>query len=100
MASREPLGLASMSMEAAPEASTYWVAIWPLAISRSSSAWGAVKRPSPWEMGMAWRSPTWDWSIQGDWTEATRVVTYRLWWRPMVLKVRVGQPSSMARISP
>ena len=87
MASREPLGLASMSMEAAPEASTYWVAIWPLAISRSSSAWGAVK-------------PTWDWSIQGDWTEATRVVTYRLWWRPMVLKVRVGQPSSMARISP
>lgn len=40
MASREPLGLASMSMEAAPEASTYWVAIWPFAISRSSSAWG------------------------------------------------------------
>ena len=25
-----------------------------------------------------WRSPTWLFSIQGDWTEATRVVTYRL----------------------
>ena len=81
----EPLGLTSMSREGTPAPSTYWVATWPLAMSWSITAWGPTKRPSPWEMGMACRSPTWDFSIQGERTEATRVVTYRLWCRPIRL---------------
>ena len=32
--------------------------------------------------------------------EATRVRTMRLWWRAMVLKVRVGQFSSVSMILP
>ena len=72
MAQAEPLGLAAMSREGLPWASTYWVAIWPFFANCSSTLRGATKRPSPWEMGTLYTSPTLDLSIQGLCTEATR----------------------------
>ena len=45
-------------------------------------------------------SPTSQRESHGDRFDATRVCTRRLWWRPMVLNVSVGQLSSMGRMSP
>ena len=51
MAQAEPLGLKAVSIEREPSRSTYRVAIWPLASSWFRTLSGAMKRPSPWEMG-------------------------------------------------
>ena len=63
-----------MSMEGLPRRSVYWVAIWPPLMSFWSISSVATNRPSPWDTGMLCRSPTLQCSIQGDFTEATRVV--------------------------
>ncbi len=60
----------------------------------------ARKRPSPWEMGTLYTSPTWVSASQGDLLEAMRVRTMRLWCRAMVLKVRVGAFSSGSMMRP
>ena len=76
------------------------VAIWPLAASLRISSSEARNLPSPWEMGTLYTSPTLVSDSQGDLLEATRVRTMRLWWREMLLKVRVGQVSSVSMILP
>ena len=45
-------------------------------------------------------SPTLHLDSQGLPVEAIRVRTSILWWRPMVLKVRVGSQAVMGRMSP
>ena len=45
-------------------------------------------------------SPTEVLDSHGERSEATRVRTSRLWWRPMVLKVSVGQASVIGTMSP
>ena len=100
MAHTEPLGLPSMSMVGSPAAFTYCVAICPAFASVRTVSISAMKRPSPWEMGAMWMSPTRACISHGESVEATRVRTMRDWWRPMTLNVSVGAPASGSRISP
>ena len=51
MASTDPFGFTPRSMDGAPFAPTYWVAIWPFAASSATSSGDATKRPSPWLTG-------------------------------------------------
>ena len=71
-----------------------------LAIGRQLADQEARNLPSPWEMGTLYTSPTLVSASHGDLLEATRVRTMRLWWREMLLKVRVGQVSSVSMILP
>ena len=100
MASTEPLGFTSSDMPGTPSSPTYCVATCPAAIICASSSSDATKRPSPWEIAMLWTSPTSHLESHGESVEATRVRTRRLWWRPIVLNVSVGQVSSVSRMSP
>ena len=100
MAQIEPLGLTSTSMPGTPLTSTYCVMIWPLSASLRTSSSLHRKRPSPWEMGTVYTSPTCVPANHGERLEAMRVRTRRDWWRPIVLKVSVGQDASVSMISP
>ena len=89
-----------MSMVGSPSRSTYWVAICPLSLSRSSTP--SHRHESALAVGdrhgvdIARRGLL----EPGAHTLATRVRTSMLWWRPMVLKVSVGAFSLMSTISP
>ena len=100
MAKTELLGLKWISAVGFPSRSTYWVATWPFSASFRARSSEARNRPSPWEMGTVYTWPGWVFMSQGDLLDATRVWTRRDWWRPMVLKVRVGLFSSVSMISP
>ncbi len=81
--------------------SQYCVAIWPFAASFSMKASEAMNRPSPWETGAMYTSPTRVCISHGLRSEAMRVRTSRDWWRPMSLKVSVASlQRSASRISP
>ena len=95
-----PLGLKAVSMLGFPSPSTYWVAICPFSARLRSSSSEARKRPSPWEMGTVKISPGFVRASQGDLSDTTFVRTSMDWWRPMRLKVRVGQFSSVSTILP